>query len=146
MLLPVFHRGGLLFFGDGHALQGDGEAVGSGVETSLDVGVTVGLRKRQKLTGPRVETAEWIVSVGGKEDGTLNETLEIATRDMLRWLIDEQGLSAREAHLLIGMRARYDLITLGGSVGLRIARRDLLRIKRKNRDLVVKASVNCHFR
>ena len=131
VLLPVFHRGGLLFFGDGHALQGDGEAVGSGVETSLDVEVTVGLRKGQKLTGPRVETAEWIVSVGGKEDGTLNETLEIATRDMLRWLIDEQGLSAQEAHLLIGMRARYDLITLGGSVGLRIARRDLLRIKRK---------------
>ena len=43
MLLPVFHRGGLLFFGDGHALQGDGEAVGSGVETSLNVEVTVGV-------------------------------------------------------------------------------------------------------
>lgn len=82
------------------------------------------------LTGPRVETAEWIVSVGGKENGTLNETLEIATRDMLRWLI-EQGLSAQEAHLLIGMRARYDVITFGGSIGLRIARRDLLRTKRR---------------
>jgi len=63
VLLPVFHRGGLLFFGDGHALQADGEAVGSGLETSLDVEVTVRLRKRQKLTGLRVETAEWIVSV-----------------------------------------------------------------------------------
>ena len=129
VLLPVFHRGGLLFFGDGHALQGDGEAVGAGVETSLDVEVTVGVRKRQKLTGPRVETADWIVSVGGKENGTLNETLEIATRDMLRCLRDEHGLSAQEAHLLIGMRARYDLITLGGSVGLRIPRRDLLKMK-----------------
>jgi len=48
---------------------------------------------------------------------------------MLRWLIDEQGLSAQEAHLLIGMLARYDLITLGGSVGLRIARRDFPRVK-----------------
>jgi hypothetical protein len=38
---------------------------------------------------------------------------------------------AQEAHLLIGMRARYDLITLAGSVGLRIARRDFLSIKRK---------------
>jgi len=85
------------------------------------------LRKGRKLTGPRVETAEWIVSVGGKEGGTLNETMEIATRDMLRWLTDEQGLSVQEARLAIGMRARYDLITLGGSVGLRIARRDLPR-------------------
>ena len=48
---------------------------------------------------------------------------------MLRWLIDEQGLSAQEARLLIGMLARYDLITLGGSVGLRIARRDFPRVK-----------------
>jgi hypothetical protein len=59
----------------------------------------------------------------------LNETLEIATRDMLRCLIDEHGLSAQEGRLLIGMRARYDLITLGGSVGLRISRRDLLMLK-----------------
>jgi len=57
--------------------------------------------------------------------------LEIATRDMLRWLIDQQGLSAQEAHLLIGIRGRYDLITLGGSVGLRIARRDLPREQAK---------------
>jgi len=49
-----------------------------------------------------VETAEWIVSVGGKEGGTLNETMEIATRDMLRWLTDEQGLSAQEARAAIG--------------------------------------------
>src|SRR5207248_2130090 len=130
VLLPVFHRGGLLFFGDGHALQGDGEAVGSGVETSLDVEVTVGLRKKQKLTGPRLETADWIVSVGGKENGAVSETVEIATRDMLQFTINEHGLSAQEGRLLIGMRARYDLITLGGSVGLRISRRDLLKLKR----------------
>ena len=129
VLLPVFHPGGLLFFGDGHALQGDGEAVGSGVETSLDVEVTVGLRKGRKLTGPRLETAEWIVTVGAKEGGALNDTLQIATGDMLRWLTEDQGLSPQEARLLIGMRARYDLITLGGSVGLRIGRRDLPRTK-----------------
>jgi acetamidase/formamidase len=125
VLLPVFHRGGLLFFGDGHALQGDGEAVGSGVETSLDVEVTVGLKKGRKLTGPRLETDEWIVSIGAKEGATLNESLAIATRDMLARL-EEHGFSAQEAHLLIGLRARYDVITLGGSVGLRIAKRDLV--------------------
>jgi hypothetical protein len=78
-----------------------------------------------------VETAEWIVSVGGKEGGTLNETLAIATRDMLRWLSQEHGFSAQEAHLLIGTRARYDLVTMGGSVALRIPRRDLLSIQGK---------------
>ncbi|HIN72706.1 MAG TPA: acetamidase, partial [Dehalococcoidia bacterium] len=35
--LPVFHEGAYLYVGDGHALQGDGEPLGSGVETSMDV-------------------------------------------------------------------------------------------------------------
>ena len=48
---------------------------------------------------------------------------------MLRWLTGEHGLSPQEAHLLLGVRARYDVITSGGSVGLRIARADL---ERKN--------------
>jgi acetamidase/formamidase len=126
VLLPVFHPGGLLFFGDGHVLQGDGEAVGSGVETSLDVQVSVAVRKGQKLAGPRLETADWIVSVGAKEGGTLNDTFAIATRDMLRWLSEEHGFTAQEAHLLIGMRARYDVVTVGGHAGLRIPRRDLV--------------------
>ncbi|MCC6367712.1 MAG: acetamidase/formamidase family protein [Bryobacterales bacterium] len=130
ILLPVFHEGGLLFFGDGHALQGDGEAVGSGVETSLDVEVTVGLRKGRKLTGPRLETAEWLVSIGGKEGASLNESAAIAVRDMLHWLTEEQGLSADEAHLLIGVHGRFDVITLGGSVGLRVPRKDVERLRR----------------
>jgi acetamidase/formamidase len=126
--LPVFHPGALLFFGDGHALQGDGEGVGSGVETSLDVEVEVGLRKQWKLTGPRLENAEHIVSIGSlHENQTLNSTMELATIDMLRWLIEDFGYTASEAHLLLGMQAKYDVITLGGSVGLRVPKRVLRR-------------------
>jgi acetamidase/formamidase len=120
VLLPVHHRGGLLFFGDGHALQGDGEAVGAGVETSLDAEVVVEVKKRLKLTGVRLERADWIVSVGAKEGASLNETLEIATMDMLRWLVGGRGLTAGEAHLSLGMQARYDIISFAGSVGVRM--------------------------
>ncbi|MEZ5357149.1 MAG: acetamidase/formamidase family protein, partial [Bryobacteraceae bacterium] len=35
VILPVQVPGAYFFVGDGHALQGDGEAVGSGIETSL---------------------------------------------------------------------------------------------------------------
>lgn len=130
VLLPVFHEGALLFLGDGHALQGDGEAVGSGVETSLDVEVTVGLRKGRALTGPRLETPDWLVSIGGKEGGNLNESVGIAVRDMLQWLTAGHGLGAEEAHLLIGTRGRFDIITLGGNAGLRIPRKDVERLRR----------------
>src|ERR1044071_9960265 len=91
----------------------------------LDVEMSVGLRKRQKLTGPRIETTDWLISVGAKESGKFEDTLSLATRDMLRWLVEEHKLTAQEAHLLIGLRARYDVITVGGSIGLRIARSDL---------------------
>ncbi|MBM3727869.1 MAG: acetamidase [Acidobacteria bacterium] len=129
--LPVYHPGALLFFGDGHALQGDGEPVGSGVETSLDVEFSTGLRKGRRLTGVRAETAVELVSIGSlHEQPTLNATLAIATRDMLRWLVEEHGLTAAEAHLLLGTQARYDVVTLGGSVAVRIAKRHLAALKR----------------
>ncbi len=120
VFLPVHHPGGLLFFGDGHAVQGDGEAVGSGVETSLDVELTVELRKNWKLTGPRAETSSEIVSIGGAPDSTLNQSLEIANRDMLRWLVEDHQFPPLEAHLLIGATARYDVLTQGGSIALRV--------------------------
>jgi acetamidase/formamidase len=34
--LPVFHDGALLFMGDGHAAQGDGELTGDALETSME--------------------------------------------------------------------------------------------------------------
>jgi acetamidase/formamidase len=123
VLLPVFHPGGLLFFGDGHALQGDGEAIGSGVETSLDVTVTVSLRKKARLTGPRAETKDYIISIGSKPDGTLNQTLDIALTDMLRWLIEEKQMKPAEAHFLIGASAALDIVTLGGSTAVRLPKR-----------------------
>ena len=41
VILPVYHPGALLFMGDGHALQADGEPTGTGIETSMDVEFTV---------------------------------------------------------------------------------------------------------
>ncbi len=39
--LPVFHDGALLFMGDGHAAQGDGELTGDALETSMEFEFTV---------------------------------------------------------------------------------------------------------
>ena len=46
VMLPVYHPGALLFVGDGHALQGDGEPTGNGIETSMDLEFTVDVRKK----------------------------------------------------------------------------------------------------
>ena len=54
--LPVFHPGALLFVGDGHAAQGDGELAGNALETSLDVVFQVDLIKGESAGVPRAES------------------------------------------------------------------------------------------
>ena len=44
---PVFVAGALFHLGDGHALQGDGEIVGTGIEISFDVEFTVARASRE---------------------------------------------------------------------------------------------------
>ena len=45
--LPVYQEGALLFVGDGHAVEGDGELNGDALETSMDVEFTVDLIRGQ---------------------------------------------------------------------------------------------------
>ena len=49
--LPVAVAGALLFAGDGHALQGDGEIVGAGIEISFDIEITVQSKRASRSPG-----------------------------------------------------------------------------------------------
>jgi amidase len=122
VIFPVYHPGALLYVGDGHALQADGEPTGTGVETSMDVELTVRVIKQAKLTGPRLETAGYLISVGSQPEfaSALDRALQMATTDMARWLVEGYGLEPWAAHLLIGVQGRYDVVTVAGSMALRI--------------------------
>lgn len=122
VILPVSVPGAYLLLGDGHALEGDGEAVGSGIETSLDVEFSVAIDKGAKLTGPRVQNAEYLISIGGDTAAgrSLNDALAAANSDMLRWLVEGYGIEPVAAHLLIGHTARYDVVTLAGVMAVKI--------------------------
>ena len=124
VVLPVSHPGGLLFVGDGHALQGDGEATGTGIETSMDVEMVVSVRKGAAPSGPRVETLDEIISIGSQPEfaSALDNGLKMATSDMVRWLTTDYGLEPWAAHLTIGYQARYDVVTVAGSMALRMPR------------------------
>jgi acetamidase/formamidase len=60
--LPVAQPGALLYVGDGHAVQGDGELNGNALETSMDVEFTVEVIARKPLMTPRVESATHIMA------------------------------------------------------------------------------------
>jgi amidase len=125
--LPVFHAGGLLFIGDGHALMADGEPTGAGIETSMDVEFSVELKKGARLTNPRVETADYIIAVGSQREfvSTLDFALRVATTDMVRWLTEDYRMEPWAAHSLIGAIGEYEVVTVAGSLALKVARKYL---------------------
>jgi acetamidase/formamidase len=129
VILPVFHPGGLLFIGDGHALQADGEPTGTGIETSFDVTFTVALRKKAGVANPRVETPEHIITVGSQPEfvTSLDRSLRVATSEMVDWLVRDYKMEPWAAHLLIGYQGQYDVVTVAGSMALRLPRSSLPR-------------------
>lgn len=104
---PVFVPGALLFVGDGHALQGDGEISGTGIEISFDVQFTVDVLKGKVIHWPRGENGAYIFTVGNARP--LDQAVQHATTEMLRWLQEDYGLSVREAALLLSYCVEYDL-------------------------------------
>ena len=104
---PVFVDGALFFLGDGHACQGDGEIAGTGVETSFEVEFTVKLLKKQNLRWPRCETeTDLLVIASGRP---LDQPLQFATTELLRWVGEDLGVDAIEASHLLGQAVRYDI-------------------------------------
>lgn len=104
---PVFEPGALFFLGDGHAAQGDGEIVGTGIEISMDVTVTLSILKGKSIGWPRGENTDFIFTVGNARP--LDQCLQHATTEMLRWLEQDYGLDPLGANLLLSQCVRYDL-------------------------------------
>lgn len=102
---PVSAPGALFFLGDCHALQGDGEIVGTGIETSYEVTVRLSVEKRS-IVWPRGETADDVFTIGNVRP--LEQALQHATTEMVRWL-GELGLDVEAASHLLGQAVRYDI-------------------------------------
>ena len=93
--LPVFHQGALFYFGDGHALQGDGEIIGSGLETTMDVTFQFDVIKSKRIRWPRIEDADYIMVAGSVRP--LVDAMRIAYVELIEWLIAEYGFEKMEA-------------------------------------------------
>ncbi len=104
---PIFEPGALFFLGDGHAAQGDGEIAGTGIEISMDVTFRLSVIKNKTIVWPRGENADFIFTVGNARP--LDQCLQHATTEMLRWLQQDYGLDPLGAHLLLSQSVRYDL-------------------------------------
>jgi acetamidase/formamidase len=105
--LPVSVPGALLFVGDGHAAQGDGELTGNALETSMDVEFTVDVIRGQSTGAPRAENDEYWMSSG--IGNSLTDALQLATTQLVNWLERDYKLDPNEAAVVLGTAMRYDI-------------------------------------
>jgi amidase len=98
--LPVTQPGALLYIGDGHAMQGDGELNGNALETSMDVELTVDVIRNHKIGGPRVD-ADGVLSVIGL-GGSLDDAFREAIDGMAQWLEQDYKLAPSDLAQVLG--------------------------------------------
>lgn len=111
IFIPVFHDGALLYFGDGHAAQGDGEINGDALETSIGFSFVARIIKdNDSIVFPRIEDSEYVIAMG--MDKTLENALKMATLNLLKWIQADYGLNLKEATQVIGTLIEYRIPTI----------------------------------
>lgn len=107
LYMPVSQPGALLYIGDGHAQQGDGELPGQGLETSMDVEFTVDVIPSNSLGQMRLENRDYVMVMGS--GGTIDAAMRAATTGMSRWLTSAHGLNPHEIAPVLGTAMQYEI-------------------------------------
>ena len=95
LYLPVNVPGGLLYLGDGHAAQGDGESCGTAIECGMTTEAVVSVARGRPLATVHAETPAGLVTFGFSAD--LNAAMGDALDAMVTWLAGLHGASRAEA-------------------------------------------------
>jgi acetamidase/formamidase len=106
LFIPVWKPGALIFTGDSHAVQGDGEINLSALETRMkDMRIQVILHKQKKFAWPVAEThTHWIV-LGLDKD--LNAAMTMAARNAIKFLATRARLTELDAYALCSIAVSF---------------------------------------
>ena len=105
--MPVHTKGALLYLGDCHAAQGDGELCGVAVEQAATVTLEVDLIKNWSFAWPRLETERFIMCIGSARP--LEDAARIAYRELTRWMASDYGFDELDAYMLLTQAGRVRL-------------------------------------
>ena len=108
--LPVNVPGALLHVGDGHAAQGDAEVCGVATEIPTRGTMTVEVIKGRAIATPRVESADYIMTVGSARP--MEDAARIAFYELVMWLEADYGLERLTAYQLCSQVARVRLANM----------------------------------
>lgn len=100
LYLPVFMKGALLWTGDSHAGQGNGEINLTALETAFEeFNVTVNVLKQKTIEWPRVETPTAWITMG--YDADLNKALDILKSETIKFIVEQRKVSAEQAEQIM---------------------------------------------
>ena len=93
--------GALVGMGDGHALQGDGEVRGQGIECDTETLVRFRRLPEPLSERPVILRPEFVATLGAHED--LTEAAWQATDDMIKLIMRVTGRSKDDAYALVNL-------------------------------------------
>jgi len=106
MFLPVWKPGALIFTGDSHAAQGDGEINLSALETRMkELRIQVVLHKQKNFAWPIAETETHWITLGLDKD--LNVAMTLAARNAISFLAAHADLTRHDAYALCSIAVSF---------------------------------------
>lgn len=108
--LPVNVPGALLYLGDGHAAQGEGEIAGTAAEVAMNVRLRVDVIKGRRIATPRMEDQTYIMATGSYRP--LEDAMRIASHELIQWMVEDYGLSALDAYELLSVAMESNISQL----------------------------------
>jgi acetamidase/formamidase len=98
--VPVFVRGALVWTGDSHAAQGNGEINLTALETAFqEIALTITVDKAAKLQWPRIETSSEWITMGFDED--LGKALANARSETAKLIAEQRRIPPEQALALV---------------------------------------------
>jgi amidase len=97
--LPVWNEGALVYTGDCHARQGQGELCGVALEITSKSTVVFGVIKDKAIEWPRIESDDAIMVVGSARP--MEDAARIANTELVLWLEQEHGYDRWDAYQLL---------------------------------------------
>jgi len=106
MFIPVWKAGALIYTGDSHAVQGDGEINLSALETRMkELRIQVVLHKQKNFAWPVAETTTHWITLGLDKD--LNVAMTLAARNAINFLATRADLTKLDAYALCSIAVSF---------------------------------------
>jgi acetamidase/formamidase len=106
LFIPVWKPGALIYTGDAHAVQGDGEINLSALETRFqELRIQVVVHKQKNFAWPIAETSTHWILLGLDKD--LNVAMALAARNAIKFLATRAGLTELDAYALCSIAVSF---------------------------------------